>query len=69
MTSSYEKRIVQAMLARAEALDHGDDQAAAAALVEATKVVDAMRKRRRQDARELRAEFETDEDIQLSKER
>ncbi len=43
MTSSYEHRIVEAMLRRSEALEQGDDQAAGHALVEAGKAADAMR--------------------------
>ncbi len=48
MTSSYEHRIVEAMLRRSEALEQGDDNAAAEALVEAQKAADAMRERRRE---------------------
>ncbi len=47
MTSSYEQRIIDAMLRRAEALEKGDDQAAGHALVEAGNAVDAMREKRR----------------------
>ncbi len=54
MTSSYEQRIVEAMLRRSEALEQGDDQEAAAALVEAGGAADAIRRQRRlQNAREL----------------
>lgn len=46
MTSSYEQRIVEAMLRRAEALERGDDQTAAAQLVEAGDAAQAMRRDR-----------------------
>ncbi len=49
MTSSYEHRIVEAMLRRSEALEQGDDNAAAEALVEAQKAADAMREKRRRE--------------------
>lgn len=48
MTSSYEQRIVDAMVRRSEALDRGDDNAAAEALVEASKAASAMRHERRE---------------------
>lgn len=48
MTSSYEQRIVDAMVRRSEALDRGDDLAAAEALVEAGKAASAMRHERRE---------------------
>lgn len=48
MTSSYEQRIVEAMLRRSEALEQGDDQTAAEMLVEASQVADAMRHKRRE---------------------
>lgn len=47
MTSSYEQRIVEAMLRRDEALERCDDQAAATALVEAGNAARAMRHQRR----------------------
>lgn len=46
MGTSYEHRIVDAMVRRAEALERGDDQEAASALVEAGRAVDGLRHRR-----------------------
>lgn len=46
MNTSYEHRIVEAMLRRSEALAQGDDNAAAAALVEAGNAATALRTRR-----------------------
>ena len=47
MGTSYEQRIVDAMVRRAEALERGDEQAAAAELVAAGSAADALRTRRR----------------------
>ena len=46
MNTSYEYRIVEAMLRRSEALELGDDNAAAEALVEAGNAATALRTRR-----------------------
>lgn len=48
MTSSYEERIVAAMVRRSEALERGDVLTAAMALVEAGQAANAMRRQRRQ---------------------
>ncbi len=47
MGTSYEEQIVTAMLQRLEALEKGDDQAAAEALVRAGEATRRLRTRRR----------------------